>query len=671
MHPFMTTMLSMSRGRKRVLQLSVDLIVLASAFALSMLLKTDSFSFATDPAVWSVLIPVLPFTFFVFIRLGFYRAVLRYIAGRALFTILIGSALSGASMALMVRLAELPIPFGVPLLFTMMTFLMIGGVRFGFRELVSFAENRRKERVAIYGAGAAGRQLVQVLLQRSDYVPVAFIDDNRLAQGTHVGGLMVYSPKQIDRLIRNNGVNVILMAMPSATKARRSEILKSLENYPLLVQSVPGLDDIMSGKARIDQIDDVSVEDLLGRDPVPPRPELLGANIRDKVVLVTGAGGSIGGELCRQILRQKPKHLVLFEVSEPALYRIEQELVIMKRLIKSDVPISPVLGNVADAKHVARVLTQMQVQTVYHAAAYKHVPLVEQNIVQGVRNIVFGTRIVAETAIACGVESFILISTDKSVRPTNIMGASKRLAEMICQALAAKSGPAGTTISMVRFGNVLGSSGSVIPLFRRQIQTGGPITVTHPEITRFFMTIPEAAQLVIQAGAMAKGGEVFVLDMGDPVRIAELAAKMARLHGLKPVLVGNAGTDLLGPSEIGITFTHLRPGEKLHEELLIGNDPKATEHPRIMSASEVYQPMSDLYPALEQLEMACDRNDIAKICKIFMDQKTAYQPNSAIVDQFWPAEGDADLVAVEKQGPEKPAAEKVAADAPYLTLVHG
>lgn len=662
MHPFIISLLGMSRRRKRVLQVAVDFIILTVAFSLSMLLKTDSFSFMTNPAVWSVLIPVLPITFFIFIRFGFYRAVLRYIAGRALITIMVGSVLSGISMSAIVYLAALPIPFGVPLLFTMMTFLSIGGVRFGFRELVNFAENRRKERVAIYGAGAAGRQLVQVLLQRSDYVPVAFIDDNMQSVGTHVGGLMVYSPKQIDRLIRNNGVNVILMAMPSASKARRSEILKSLENYPLLVQSVPGLDDIMSGKARIDQIDDVSVEDLLGRDPIPPRPELLGANIQDKVVLVTGAGGSIGSELCRQILRQKPKHLVLFEISEPALYRIEQELTAMKRLIKSSVPISPVLGNVKDARDVSRVFDQFKVQTVYHAAAYKHVPLVEQNIVQGVRNIVFGTKIVAQAAITCGVESFILISTDKSVRPTNIMGASKRLAEMVCQALAAKAGPSGTTISMVRFGNVLGSSGSVIPLFRRQIAAGGPITVTHPEITRFFMTIPEAAQLVIQAGAMAKGGEVFVLDMGDPVRIAELAAKMARLHGLKPVLVGKAGTDMLGPSEIGITFTRLRPGEKLHEELLIGNDPRATEHPRIMSANEVYQPMEDLFPALEQLEIACDRNDITRISKIFVDQKTAYQPNSAIVDQFWPLEGDGDLVEV---------AEKVTVEGRHLTLVHG
>lgn len=662
MNPFMDQLLRMSRRRKRVLQLSVDLVVLTAAFSLAIILKTDSLSLFSDPSVWSVLVPVLPFTFFVFVRLGFYRAVLRYIAGRALITILIGSALSGISMAMMIFLADLPIPFGVPFIYTMLTFLAIGGVRFGFRELVSFAENRRKERVAIYGAGAAGRQLVQVLLQRSDYVPVAFIDDNRQAHGTHVGGLVVYSPKQIDRLIRNNGVNVILMAMPSATKARRSEILKSLENYPLLVQSVPGLDDIMSGKARIDQIDDVSVEDLLGRDPVPPRPQLLGANIHDKAVMVTGAGGSIGSELCRQILRQRPKHLVLFDVSEPALYRIEQELATMCRQIKATVSISPVLGNIQDDQDVTGVLKKFKVQTVYHAAAYKHVPLVEQNIVQGVRNIVFGTKVVVEASIACGVEAFILISTDKSVRPTNIMGASKRLAEMICQTLAAKALQGGTTISMVRFGNVLGSSGSVIPLFRRQIEAGGPITVTHPEITRFFMTIPEAAQLVIQAGAMAKGGEVFVLDMGDPVRIAELAAKMARLHGLKPVLVGNGAADLLGPNEIGITFTHLRPGEKLHEELLIGNDPKATEHPRIMSATEVFQPMADLYPALEALAQACKRNDIGNIAKIFIDQKTAYQPNSKIVDQFWPTEGDADLVATEG---------KHAAEAPYLTLVHG
>lgn len=642
--------IGISRTSKRAFQVAVDVVLLTVMFVLAMWLRDYNFRFVSNPWVWSVLIPVLPVTILSFIKLGFYRAVLRYIAGRALVTILRGALLSGALMFAVVMVFDLPIPRAVPVIYTVLTFLSVGGIRFAFREVINYAQNRRKERVAIYGAGAAGRQLLQVLHQRSDWVPVAFIDDSRQAQGTEVGGLKVYSPRQIETLMRDTGVNVVLLAMPSATKARRSEILKSLEAFPLLLQSVPGLDDIMTGKARIDQIDDVSIEDLLGRDPVSPQPELLRASIRDKVVMVTGAGGSIGSELCRQILRQRPKRLVLYEVSEHALYNIEQELELVRTATKVSTPINPVLGCVKSSASVTRCMQQFQVDTVYHAAAYKHVPLVEHNIAEGVRNIVFGTKTVAEAAIACGASSFILISTDKSVRPTNIMGASKRMAELVCQALADAPHNRDTTISMVRFGNVLGSSGSVIPLFRRQIKSGGPITVTHPEITRFFMTIPEAAQLVIQAGAMAKGGEVFVLDMGDAIRISELAIKMARLHGLKPILLTDPDSELTAPGEIGIVFTHLRPGEKLHEELLIGNDPRATSHPRIMSATEIRQPLDELYAALDQLAAACDRNDVERIRKIFVEQQTAYQSNSDIVDQYW---ADDQVLA---ELPEKPTA---------------
>ncbi|MFC3182683.1 polysaccharide biosynthesis protein [Cypionkella sinensis] len=660
MNPYVYRLLSMNRGKKRVIQVSVDLLLLPTMFMVAMWLKLDSFEFVRDPRAWLVLIPVLPVTIYSFVRLGFYRAVLRYIAGRALITILLGAMISAVTMTIVAQLANLPVPSAVPLIYMLLTFLCVGGVRFGFRELVNYAQNRRKERVAIYGAGAAGRQLLQVLHQRSDYVPVAFIDDSPQAQGTHVGGIMVYAPTQIEALIRNNGINVVLLAIPSASKARRNEILKSLENQPLLIQTVPGLDDIMTGKASIDQINDISIEDLLGRDPVPPQRELLGANITDKVVMVTGAGGSIGSELCRQILRLKPKRLVLYEISELALYTIEQELVTMLTAMRTNIALSPVLGCIKSAPLVERTLRHFEVDTVYHAAAYKHVPLVEHNIVEGVRNIVFGTATLAEAAIAAGVKSFILISSDKSVRPTNMMGASKRMAELVCQSLADAPRNTGTTISMVRFGNVLGSSGSVIPLFRRQIEAGGPITVTHPEITRFFMTIPEAAQLVIQAGAMAQGGEVFVLDMGDPVLITELAAKMARLHGLKPVVFTDPKTEKPGVGEIGITFTKLRPGEKLHEELLIGNDPKATSHPRIMSATERRQPLDEISAALVQLAQACERNDVGRIRRIMIEQQTAYQPTSEIFDQFWTEEDTVDEPV-----------EKAAPDQRRLILVHG
>lgn len=633
-------MLGMSRERKRVLQVAVDVVLLIAVFVLAMWLRLDGMQFIGDARVWQAILPTLPLTVLLFVRLGFYRAVIRYIAVRALATILLGSVLSGLMLAVISQVFGLPIPRSVPIIYTLLTFLCIGGSRFGFRELVAASQNRRKKRVLIYGAGASGRQLLQMLRQGTEYQPIAFMDDSAQAQGTLVGGLRVYGPDHIDVLIQSNGIEAVLLALPSATKARRSEILKSLEGYPLHLRTIPGLDDILTGKARIDELNEIGIEDLLGRDPIAPQTNLLSANIRGKVVMVTGAGGSIGSELCRQILRQSPRQLVLFELSELALYSIEQELIAYSAAHGMDVKISPVLGSVQVQRRVERTMRIFKVQTVYHAAAFKHVPLVEHNVVEGIRNNVFGTMTVAEAALAAGVEAFILISTDKAVRPTNVMGASKRLAELVCQSLAKSPRNFGTTVSMVRFGNVLGSSGSVIPLFQRQIAAGGPITVTHPEITRFFMTIPEAAQLVIQAGAMAKGGDVFVLDMGDPVRIAELAAQMARLHGLKPILFSTPESVKTGPGEIGITFTQLRPGEKLYEELLIGNNPQNTAHPRIMTATEICLTVEHLSSTLDQLAIACDRNDVARIRTLLIDAQTGYQPHYDIVDHGWAGEAD-------------------------------
>jgi FlaA1/EpsC-like NDP-sugar epimerase len=635
MSPLIMHMLGMSRARKRAIQVIVDVVVICVVFVVSMWLRLDHFDFMADPRVWHVLLPVVPFTIFVFVRLGFYRAVIRYIAMRALATIMLGSVLSGLALALAAQLGGFSIPRSVPMIYTILTFLCVGGSRFGFRELVASRQNRRKKRVAIYGAGASGRQLLQMLRQGTEYQPIAFMDDSLLGQGTLVGGLRVYGPDQLDMLVQSNGIEEVLLALPSVSKGRRSEILKSLEGYPLRLRTIPGMDDILAGKARIDDLNEIGIEDLLGRDPIAPRSDLLSANIRGKVVMVTGAGGSIGSELCRQILRQAPRHLVLFELSELALYSIEQELLTSVAALNLDVKISPVLGSVQVPRRIERTMRIFQVQTVYHAAAFKHVPLVEHNVVEGIRNNVFGTLTVAEAAIAAGAEAFILISTDKAVRPTNIMGASKRMAEMVCQSLALSPRNSGTKLSMVRFGNVLGSSGSVIPLFRRQIAAGGPITVTHPDITRFFMTIPEAAQLVIQAGAMAQGGDVFVLDMGQPVRIAELAAQMARLHGLRPVLFSSPDVVTTAPGEIGITFTQLRPGEKLYEELLIGNEPKATAHPRIMTATEICRTPEELAVALDQLAIACDRNDIERIRTLLIESQTGFQPHYEIVDYGW------------------------------------
>jgi FlaA1/EpsC-like NDP-sugar epimerase len=649
-------LLGLSRPQKIAFQWIVDSVVMGAAFVLAIWLRTDSLSLLANPLVWFALLGALPGGLLVFHAFGVYRAVIRYIAARAVQTMLLGAVVSGFAMALTATFFQLPMPRSVPLIYSLLVFLGVGATRYVFRESAQKAQSRRKERVAVYGSGAAGRQLVQTLLQGNDYLPIALIDDDPSVQSSLVSGLRVYAPAQIEHLIRNNGISSVLLAMPSASKARRSDILKSLEHFPLHLRTIPGLHDIVSGRSKIDEVNEISIEDLLGRDPVPPRPEFLGANITGKSVMVTGAGGSIGSELCRLILRQAPTHLVLFELSELALYSIEQELTLYCTRDHLRVQIVPVLGSVQNRVLVERTLRRFDVQTVYHAAAYKHVPLVEHNVAEGIRNNVLGTKAVVEAAIAAGVEAFTLISTDKAVRPTNIMGASKRLAELVCQA-AALAPSIRTKISMVRFGNVLGSSGSVIPLFRRQIAAGGPITVTHPEITRFFMTITEAAQLVIQAGALARGGDVFVLDMGEPVRIAELAARMARLHGLKPVLL--LGGKAIARGEIGISFTKLRPGEKLFEELLIGNNPQPTIHPRIMTATERHLPIAELAQKLDLIVQACDRSDVTTLRRLLVEAQTAYAPQGDIVDHFEIAEGQV--------APHLP--ERASADAKHLTLV--
>lgn len=631
-------LLGLSRGNKMAIQLVADVAAMALAFIAAMWLRLDSLLFVTNPKAWAALLPAIPVALIVLHGLGFYRAVIRYIVVRALKSVLLAAALSGMTLSITAKVMNLPIPFSAPLIYAVLVFLLIGASRYLFREAAYQTQSHRKERVVIYGAGAAGRQLVQTLRQGADYLPIAFLDDDPRTHGTMVAGFRVHPPEKIDQLIRNNSLSSVLLAIPSASKARRSEVLKWLEQFPVSLRTVPGLHDIVTGVARIDEINEIAIEDLLGRDPVIPRADLLGANITGKSVLVTGAGGSIGSELCRQILRQKPTKLVLLDISEPALYAIEQELHLLRAHEKTTVEIVALLGSVQNRSLMERSLRRFGVNTVYHAAAYKHVPLVEHNVAEGIRNNVTGTRIAAEAAVACNVDAFILISTDKAVRPTNVMGASKRLAELICQALA-DTPNIRTRISMVRFGNVLGSSGSVIPTFRRQIAAGGPITVTHPDITRFFMTIPEAAQLVIQAGAMARGGDVFVLDMGEPIRITELAAQMARLNGLKAVLLTDDTP--VGPGEIGILFTRLRPGEKLYEELLVGSGAQATAHPRILTTRETHLPLAEVTRLLDQIEAACTRGDIAAIRTLLIEAQTAYQPSRDSVDHFAQAPVDA------------------------------
>lgn len=632
-------LLQLEREQKRVLQVLVDALLILVSFGLAMVLRLESWAFVTDIQIWAAITAVVPVSLLVFVRLGLYHAVIRYISAKALQTTLVGIVFS-ASMLFAVDLAfALPVPQTVPVIYALVAFMSIGGVRLLMRMLFARESQRAKTPVVLYGAGSSGRQVLSALQQGKEYEPVAFVDDAAALQGSVINGFKVYPPAALGNLVARQKVGAVLLTLPSATQAERRAVLARLEPLPVRVQTVPGMADLVSGKARISEFRDVAVEDLLGRDPVPPRENLMGANLRGKVVLVSGAGGSIGSELCRQIIRQHPTTLVLYDMSEPSLYEIERELRALAMAHRLSVRIVPLLGSVQNASRVRAAIKRFGVQTVYHAAAYKHVPLVEENVVEGIRNNIFGTLTMANAAIDAGVDAFILISTDKAVRPTNVMGASKRMAELICQALAAHQSQ--TRISMVRFGNVLDSSGSVVPLFRAQIKAGGPVTVTHPEITRYFMTIPEAAQLVIQAGAMARGGDVFVLNMGQATRIVDLAARMVRLAGLRPY-AAKAGT-IAGLSEaegdIAISISGLRPGEKLYEELLIGTNAVPTDHPRIMTANEQFMRWNALQPLLARLDAACSTKSVAEIRNLLREAPTGYQPTGEVVDLLWSAFG--------------------------------
>lgn len=619
---------SLPRPYKRALQLMADAVLIVSSFALAMLLRTESFGFVVDLRAWVVLGGALPLTLLMFIKLGFYRAVIRYMGLRALLTILIGVLSSAILISILSLWLHLPIPVSVPVIYALLAFCTVGGIRFGFRAIYQRSHSRDKTRVIIYGAGQAGRQTAHSLGAGVDYAAVAFVDDNPELWGSQIHGLRVFAPAALEGLLRDYGAAVLLLAIPSATRGTRANILRRLERLPIRVQTIPGMAEIISGKHKLVDFTEVPIEDLLGRDPVPADPKLMAANIGGRVVMVTGAGGSIGGELCRQILRQGPVRLVLLEHSEFALYEIAQELSRDAVAEGLAVDIVQVLGSVCDAARLEAVMRAHGVQTVYHAAAYKHVPIVEENPIEGVMNNVFGTLSCARAALAVGVESFTLVSTDKAVRPTNVMGASKRMAELVCQALS--QGESRTRFSMVRFGNVLGSSGSVIPLFRRQIAEGGPVTVTHTEIMRYFMTIPEAAQLVIQASGLAQGGDVFLLDMGEPVRIRDLAERMVRLSGFIPVIEGETpNTRRLSADAMRIVFTAPRRGEKLVEEMFVGTFSEPTCHSRILTATETSLDWSRLAPMLDQLQFACRSGDEAELRQILMDAPLGFAPRRA------------------------------------------
>ncbi|WP_232019101.1 polysaccharide biosynthesis protein [Actinobacillus delphinicola] len=562
----------------------------------------------------------------IFIITGLYQNILRFIDRKVLFIIFIGCLLSSVIMTLFTILFNINISKSIFFVYFLSSFTIISISRFilsSFLLEYPFFKTKRIP-VIIYGAGEAGRQLLISLKQTDCYFPVAFIDDNIKLEKTIVYGKKVYGFSKLNDLINSYNVKSILLAIPSATQKQRRIILDKLKGLECHVYSIPGLKDLVENKISINTLKKVSIGELLGREPVDPIASLLQQDITNKIVMVTGAGGSIGSELCRQIVNNKPNALILFELSEFSLYTIERELSNFIAQNNLDIKLIPMLGSVQNQARLEQIMRRYHVDTIYHAAAYKHVPMVEYNTIEGVKNNIFGTLHCALAAINTGVSTFVLISTDKAVRPTNTMGTTKRMAELVLQALAEKQST--TRFCMVRFGNVLGSSGSVIPLFEKQIAAGGPVTITHPEITRFFMTIPEAATLVIQAGAMGKGGDVFLLDMGQPVKIMDLARQMIKLSGLEV----RDENSLEGDIEIKVTG--LRPGEKLYEELLIGKNAQGTQHPKIMTTIEKHLLWDELNVILTELEQACDAFDPMQVRKVLEQAPTDFHPADPVCD---------------------------------------
>ena len=619
--------LALPRPAKRLVALSIDMSLCVLSVWLAFYLRLGEWVMLSGNALWAVAASIalaLP----IFVVSGLYRAIFRYSGWPALLAVARAIGIYGllyASVFTAVGVAGVPRTVGI--IQPILLLLLVGGSRALARVWLNDEYQTRLKRAArpkvlIYGAGRSGRQLAAAMSNSHDMQVVGFLDDDDRLHGHVLNGLPLYKPEDLPDLVTALNISSVLLAMPSIGRRRRNEILTAIRSAHVAVRTLPSMTDLAQGKVSVSDLRELDIDDLLGREPVAPNHLLLAKNITAKVVLVTGAGGSIGSELCRQILAQAPARLLLIEQSEFALYAIHQEL--EQRLAGQATVLVPLLASVQDAERMHEIMSTWRPDTVYHAAAYKHVPLVEHNPAEGVKNNVLGTLRTAQAAVDNAVADFVLVSTDKAVRPTNIMGASKRLAEMCLQALAAHA--SGTRFCMVRFGNVLGSSGSVVPKFRQQIQEGGPITLTHPEVTRFFMTIPEAAQLVIQAGAMAKGGDVFVLDMGQSVKIMDLAQRMIELSGLSLRHEQNPDGD------IEIEITGLRPGEKLYEELLIGDDPRPTLHPRIMKAHETFLAWEVFQTRLKALELALYANDVGVIRLMMQELVTGYNPETEIVD---------------------------------------
>lgn len=617
------------RGLKRRVLVIMDGLIVAGSLQLASMIHVESLQPLQEASLWASIGLLVPISLLLFKWLGLYRVVIRYMSHVTVPTVAIIVVTSALLVAPLSGLVGHSISLSIIIIYALLLLLGVGSLRFMLRELYRYSQLRQRKPVVIYGAGAAGSELVAALRHGGEYEPVAFVDDWRGLEGSMVEGLRVHQPVALAALIQEYQATMVLLAIPSAPRWRRREILHWLSALSVPLKTIPGSADVIAGRAKISELRDVALEDLLGRESVPAFPELMQANILGKAVMVTGAGGSIGSELCRQILEQKPVRLLLVDNCEFALYAIEQELI--QHIESSNLPceLKPLLISVQHSGSLKAVFDSFKVHTVYHAAAYKHVPMVEFNLVEGVSNNVFGTLHLAQAAMKAKVETFVVVSTDKAVRPTNAMGASKRLTELICQAFA--HAQSDTRFCMVRFGNVLGSSGSVVPVFRHQIEQGGPIKVTHPDITRYFMTIPEAAQLVIQAGAMGEGGEVFVLDMGKPVRIHDLAMNMVRLSGLE---VRDADHP---EGDIEIVYSGLRPGEKLFEELLIGDDVSKTRHDRIMTSKERYWEWPRLEPFLKELEQAFIDTDHLRIRQLLESAPLDYHPLDEIADLIWEA----------------------------------
>ena len=614
---FTKTLFQLPRGPKRAIQIAFDVMAMAFCFWLAMVLRLDGIATTLQPQSWAVLLAVVPVTIAAFVALGLYRAVIRFMADRALKTVSIGVAVSAVTMFATSHYLDLFVPRSVPGIYFALLLIVTGGTRMIMRSIYLTSKDEGREPVLIYGAGDAGHQLLQALDQSRNYRPAIFVDDDKKMHGADIGGVRVIRPALAAQNIKALGIKTALLAISTANAEGRRRAARMLSDLGLEVRVIPNVSDLVSGRIRVSELSRVTVEELLGRDPVPPIPELMSKTTTGKSVMVTGAGGSIGSELCRQIMSQGPARLVLFDVSEYALYRIHEELTEALAASGGDCVLVPVLGSVVRKDLVARTITDNAIETLFHAAAYKHVPLVEANVVAGVRNNVFGTEAVAEAAGALGVKTFTLISTDKAVRPTNVMGATKRLAELVMQAKAQEY--PGTKYCAVRFGNVLGSSGSVIPKFEKQIAAGGPITLTHPEITRYFMTIPEAAQLVVQASAMATRGEIYLLDMGEPIKILDLAKTMARLHGRQIFVEGMDG----GPADaIRVSITGLRPGEKLYEELLVDGSNLQTKHPRVMC--ELGE-LPDVKIVADWLSAITECSDDLKVVALLREMKLEYR----------------------------------------------